>query len=126
MKSSLNESAVERRSAERARMLCLVDAVNPETGEPIGFIIDLSAGGFCLLSKTSFLPGSRHPVELRLNAGEDGARCTSAVAECRWSRSSMDPNYNKAGFAFVSIDADGEAIVADALRLVSDSDPADH
>lgn len=104
-------------------MLCLVDAISTETNKPIGFVIDLSPGGFCLLSKTSFLPGTRHAVELRLNLGYEGDQCAKIVAECRWNRPSRDPSYNKAGFLFVSIDGDGEDLVQDTLRLISDGDP---
>jgi hypothetical protein len=104
-------------------MLCLIDAISSETNKPIGFVIDLSFGGFCLLSKTSLLPGTRHAVQLRLNIGDEDARCAKVVAECRWNRRSRDPNYNKAGFSFVSIGGDGEDLVRDALRLVSDGDP---
>jgi hypothetical protein len=104
-------------------MLCLVDAISPESDEPIGFIIDLSSGGFCLLSKASYLPGTRHPVQLRMNVDGDKTQTADVVAECRWSRASLDPKYNKAGFAFVEIDADGEALVRDVHRLVSDMEP---
>jgi len=114
---NIQRQSDERRSAVRARMLCLVDAVDPSTGDAIGFVIDLSTGGFCLLSKERFDPGAHRDVLLRMNLDGDSQEAHVAV-ECRWSRPALDPKYNKAGFQFQGLEEDGERLVSDALRLV--------
>lgn len=103
------------RRIERHQLPCFLKVFNRLTGQPIGYLGNVSEDGLMLISQLPMLVGA--DFELRLTApGRDGQLQTVDItAACRWCHEDVTPHHYDAGFVLLRSPAEYRELVS-ALR----------
>jgi len=92
----------EKRQFPRKNLIYYVKAKCSETGSMLGYISDLSAGGFMLTNTHQHQPGDVLKIQLEPTfCAQDRDNWVSAEVKCCWSFP-VSPEDHEAGFTFVA------------------------
>lgn len=107
-----------RRTGKRSHLLYYLPVFNAVSGERLGVLADISAGGLLIVGH------QRQPIgqQLRLRIeGEQGSKLAGEVslsvdAEVRWSAQDVNPSYVATGMRFLELDAETREHVEEILH----------
>lgn len=101
----------DKRSTERKLINQLLRVDDREAEAPLGNLVNLSAGGFMLISAEPIPEGRRFQLSLELPQPVDGKRAVEFSAKCIWcQRSSFSADYG-AGFQIEAIPAEERRVL---------------
>jgi hypothetical protein len=84
-----------------------------ETGECIGYAVDINAQGLRFTSSNDYKPEERLDLSIELPHELMGRRSVRVVGNVRWCGPDINPDLKAAGIQFSLIDpADNDALVA--------------
>ena len=92
------ESRSDRREADRYQLAFNLEPVDAATGEPLGWLIDISPEGMMVASDAGRKVEGRCRMRLDLPAPYDGYQAIEVEATAAWSRPSMNPRFHRTGF----------------------------
>lgn len=114
-----------RRTGKRSHLLYYLPVFNAASGERIGVLADISAGGLLIVGHQSQPLGAH--LRLRIE-GEEGSKLAGEIgltidAEVRWSAQDVNPSYVATGMRFISLDEQTQQHLEEILhRLGHGSD----
>ena len=103
----------EKRNLKRRELLYNLRVQDDETGELIGYAVDINAQGLRFTSSQDFKPGQRLELSLDLPHEILGKRSVKLIGEVKWCSPDINPELRAAGVHFSSVTPDNEeALVA--------------
>ena len=90
----------ELRTQARIRIDQDVELIDVNAGQPLGKLINISAGGFMLLASVEIPTNQLFQLRLQLQNGEDFAEFG---AECLWAQETSDVGHFWVGFQIIDI-----------------------
>jgi len=97
-------SEAERRAYERYAAQSYVRVVDVPSGDTVGEIVDISAGGFKLAARRKFRRDDVYAFRIDVCVEGNGREPITALARNVWSAASSVDNLH-AGFVFISLSA---------------------
>jgi len=94
------ESAAEQRGDYRQQIDNYFRVFNRDSGELLGDLANLSAGGMMVLLDSALQPDARLAVEIEWSDSSGASQRFSMKALCRWCRESEQGEGFEAGFQF--------------------------
>lgn len=88
----------ERRVSDRYQLAFNIEPVDARTGEPMGFLVDLSLEGLMLASESSMRVDGRYRMTLPLPVDFDGYDAIDVEATAAWCKPAMNPRFHRVGF----------------------------
>ena len=108
----------KKRSEVRRTLLIYLKCVDSNTGDEIGKIVDITAGGFLLISGSPPEAGDELSCTIRLPSYADFTdKEINAAAVCRWSRAAETPSYFYSGISFKTDDQPREQLISALVDL---------
>jgi hypothetical protein len=98
----------EKRNLKRRELLYNLKVLDDETGELIGYAVDISAQGLKFSSSQDFEPGRRLELSLELPHEILGKRSVKLIGNVKWCSPDINPELRAAGVRFSSISSDDE------------------
>jgi hypothetical protein len=103
----------EKRHLKRRELLYNLKVIDRETGEEIGYAVDINAQGLKFSSARDYTPGQRLEFSIELPHELMGKRSLNLVGVVRWCGPDLNPDLKAAGVQFSSVPSeDAEALVA--------------
>jgi len=91
-----------RRTAERRHTIYHSKVYDDNTGDLIGYIVDVSAKGVRLVIEKSVESGEIYDLRVELPKNLHGHDVVYMKAEVRWCRQDVNPDYLAAGLDIIS------------------------
>ena len=106
----------ERRKWKRRHLVYYLKIFNAESGEKIGNLVDITAGGMMLVSGSSMAENQtlRICVELPEEVLQKDNICFTA--ETRWSKMDVNPDLYVTGFEITDITQEDLAVIDSLIR----------
>ena len=103
----------EKRNLKRRELLYNLKVLDDETGELIGYAVDINTQGLRFSSSQDFKPGQRLELSIELPHEILGMRSVKLTGEVKWCGPDINPELRAAGVYFSSVSSDNEeALVA--------------
>lgn len=103
----------EKRKLKRRELLYNLKVLDNETGELIGYAVDINAQGLRFSSSQDYEPGRRLELSIELPHEILGKRSVKLTAEVKWCSPDINPELRAAGVHFSSVSpGEEEALVA--------------
>ncbi len=90
----------EKRQYRRASLLYYLQVHDLAAGKDVGHLIDISFGGFKVLSKSPIHPGNTHCFKINLPDNHTFQKSFTVKARACWSQQDVNPDYYATGFCF--------------------------
>lgn len=88
---------IERR-IERHQLPYYLQVFNRHTGQPIGYLGNVSENGLMLISQLPMLTGADFELQLKIPTASGGPQLLNLTANCMWSREDETPGNYDSGF----------------------------
>ncbi len=88
----------ERRGIERYQLVFNLELIDVRTGEPIGYLIDISTEGLMLASEEPHKVEGRYRMRIPLPTDYDGYDAIEIEATAAWTKPAMNPYFHRSGF----------------------------
>ncbi|WPO99131.1 PilZ domain-containing protein [Pseudomonas sp. HR96] len=88
---------IERR-IERHQLPYYLQVFNRHTGQPIGYLGNVSEHGLMLISQLPMLVGADFELQLKIPTASGGPQLLNITANCMWSREDETPGNYDSGF----------------------------
>lgn len=107
----------EHRVAPRKRVNEKIQVSDLNTGEPIGNLVNISAGGLMLVSVVPLTPNRLFQFSLTLPAPINGIPAIEFGAECLWIQDTTETNGPCwAGFQIIDISDQGISLIEQLMK----------
>ena len=106
---------VQRRDGVRKRAMVYLQLVDPDNGEDLGRLVNVSANGFLVSHPGPFAEGQTLKFGIVLPRAMGGGTVTGDSV-CRWTRHAEGDQFHRSGFQFVEITQEG----LDKLEVLGD------
>jgi PilZ domain len=93
----------EQRRRKREQSLYYLQVYPAGKEEPLGRLVDLTTDGLMLVCEVPVAVGSRYRLNILLPQDLAEAAAISCLAECRWCRSALNPDFHDAGFRITEV-----------------------
>lgn len=104
----------EQRAIQRVHLPCYLQVQNSITNKPLGFLVNLSTQGMCLVSKKRLLTHALFELTITLPEPLSGIRKFDIQALSHWCCEDIEPGFFDTGFSFTKAPKD-LGILIDAL-----------
>lgn len=88
----------ERREAERYQLAFNLEPIDAATGDPLGWLVDISPEGMMIASDAAKKVEGRYRMRFQLPAPFDGYEAIEIEATAAWSKPAMNPRFHRTGF----------------------------
>jgi hypothetical protein len=109
----------EKRNCKRRELLYNLKVLDNETGEPIGYAVDINAQGLRFSSSQDFEPGRRLDLSIELPHEILGKRTVKLIGDVKWCGPDINPELRAAGVHFSSISSDDEEVLVALMAQFS-------
>lgn len=101
---------IERR-IERHQLPCFLKVFNRFTGQPIGYLGNVSEGGLMLISQLPLLVGPDFELQLRVPGPSAGLLVINLTAVCLWCHEDQTPGHYDSGFMLLQAPREYQQLV---------------
>ncbi|MEJ2755088.1 MAG: PilZ domain-containing protein, partial [Gammaproteobacteria bacterium] len=105
----------EQRAIQRILLPCYLQVHNRITNRPLGFIVNLSQQGMCIVSKKRLLTHALFELTIEFPQPLNGIGRFDLQALSHWCTNEVEPEYYDTGFSFTKPPKDLDVLV-DALN----------
>jgi hypothetical protein len=101
----------EKRKLDRRDFSYYMQVTNDLTKEVLGYLSDISTGGFKLDSQNAIAPGQEYRIHIELTPEIADKNVMVFIARSKWChRDHIDPNSYNVGFEIINMDPSDRAI----------------
>ena len=93
-----SDTQEDRREADRYQLAFNLEPTDTSSGEPLGWLIDISPEGMMIASDAAKKVEGRYRMRLELPAEYGGYDAIEIEATVAWSKPSMNPRFHSTGF----------------------------
>jgi len=90
----------EKRNHRRANLVYNLEVYDLDTEKCVGHLVDVSLGGFKILSESQIVPGTDYHFRIYLPEEHSQESFTMKARSC-WSNTDINPDYFASGFCFI-------------------------
>ena len=105
----------EKRKHRRANLEYYLKVYELDAEECIGHLVDISLGGFMIISESQVLPGGDHQFRIYLPEGHSQESFTVKARAC-WSKADINPDYFASGFCFITLSLESLKLIKMLIR----------
>jgi hypothetical protein len=106
----------EKRTHRRASLVYFLKIHDLDTEQCVGHLVDISLGGFKMLSKSLTIPGSDNHFRISLPEDHPKESFTVKVRNC-WSKTDINPDYFASGFCFIALSLESIKLIKMLIHL---------
>ena len=106
----------QRRNLERRHLIFYLGVHDVESDKHLGYLVDISPGGFMLMSDKPIEEGNKFKVRLLLPDHGNYGEPVEVKAKCMWCRQGPNPSIFDSGFQMEEPDENARV----SLRMVLD------
>ena len=106
------------RRLRRHHLIFYLKVYDARSGEPLGFLGDITIDGMMVMSKQPIEAGKHFEIEVRNNAGLDKEPTVRCEARSLWCQTDINPEYYAAGFQFDSVPPESEHAIRSLIREI--------
>lgn len=88
----------DRREADRYQLAFNLEPTDASTGEPLGWLIDISPEGMMIASDAAKEFDGRYRMRFSLPVPFEGYDAIDVEATAAWSKPAMNPRFHRTGF----------------------------
>lgn len=103
------------RKQKRHHLVYYLKVVDPQTGEPIGRLVDISPIGIMLVSENPLEVGQHVAVRLNLPEGGNWPEQLDLTCETVWRHRDVNPEYYAHGLKFLEPAREIEFVIKDLI-----------
>jgi len=107
----------EKRKHRRVNLLYYLKVFDLTTGKHLGHLVEISSGGFKMLSKAPVNPGQELHCRIELPETVCGHDTFTAKLHCCWRQKDLNPDYFAAGFKFIGLSLEGIKIIRVLINI---------
>jgi len=93
-----------------------VKVLDEETGRILGRVVDITADGMMLVSRTEIAPGTQFDLRINLPVMVHHRTDVSVTARTVWCNSDANPSYFKVGFKFINLAGEDGFLLEDVMH----------
>jgi len=93
----------EKRQFRRANLLYYLRIRDLDAGKNIGHLVDVSFGGFKMVSKSIMEPGNTYHFEIDLPEEYSFQKSFAVKGRSCWCKTDVNPDYYASGFCFIDL-----------------------
>jgi len=105
----------DQRAIQRTNLPCYLQVHNRITDKPLGFLVNLSSQGMCIISKKRLLTHALFDLTIYLPEPLQDIPKFDIQALSHWCQADVEPNFYDTGFSFTNA-PDNLHVLIDALR----------
>ena len=105
----------EKRKHRRANLVYYLKVYDLATEQYIGHLVDISLGGFMMISESQIIPGSDHHFSIYLPEDHSQKLFTVKARTC-WSKADINPDYFASGFCFIALSLESIKLIQMLIR----------
>lgn len=104
MMSAKAQTIIEKRNLRRWQLIFYLRVFEEETGQLLGYVVDISTSGLMLISDQPIPIGQDYNLWLDIPQDEAGQRSKISLhARSLWSRKDVNPDFLDTGFCLVDV-----------------------
>ncbi len=101
----------EQRRRKREHSLYYLPVFPVGQDELLGRLVDITPEGMMLVCEVAVAVGTHYRLNILLPQELAEATAISCLAECRWCRSALNPDYFDAGFRILEVSDRGRSLI---------------
>lgn len=109
----------EHRQRPRKNTPHLVKVLELDTGNPVGRVVDITAGGMMLVTRQPVTVGDRFQFRIVLPVMVHYRTEVDVEAEAVWTKKDDNPSFHKTGYRFVNLPGDDGYLLEDVMHKLN-------
>jgi hypothetical protein len=107
----------EKRKHRRTGLLYYLKVYDLDTAKYLGHLVDISSGGFKMLSNFPLATGQDLHLQVHLPEIVCGYETFTVKAKPCWCKRDLNPDYFATGFKFIALSTEGIKIIRALIQL---------
>ncbi len=109
----------EHRQRPRKNTPHLVKVIDLDSGQSMGRVVDITAGGMMLVTRQAISVGDRFNFRINLPVMVHYRTEVDVEAEAMWTKKDTNPSFHKSGFRFVNLPGDDGYLLEDVMHKLN-------